>query len=63
MPAGIMRHNENKQYSYYGNSRKVREKETESLFKAIKAENFPNLETNGHPDAKGQKDPKYDDSD
>lgn len=52
-----------KQYSYYGNSREVREEEAESLFKVIKTENFPNLETNGHPDAKGQKDPKYDDSD
>lgn len=37
---GITKHNEKKQYALYGDSRK----ETESIFKAIMAVNFPNLQ-------------------
>lgn len=40
---GLTGHNENKQHSYHGNSRKRREKGTESVCKAIMAENFLNL--------------------
>lgn len=41
MPMGLVGHNQKEQCPHYGNSRK-REKETERLFKAMMAINFPN---------------------
>ena len=41
---GLTGHNEKKQYLHYGNFRRKREREeTESIFKAIMAEDFPKL--------------------
>lgn len=39
----LMGYKYKKPYSHYGNSIRKREREKESVFKAIMAENFPNI--------------------